>query len=102
LNGSSLKKRKPASALVSNRDYKLGAQRKCALKLVVGAQVLLQNGMLIGLALNGYDGVCCLLGPLFLGLTAVHLSLIDWSTWHSCELWFVTVVPSADAGFLAL
>ena len=38
----------------------------------------------------------------FLGLTAVHLSLIDRSTWHYCKLRFVTVVPSAAAGLLAL
>ena len=38
LDGSSLKRRKSASALVSNKDYLLEAQRKCILKLVVGAQ----------------------------------------------------------------
>ena len=38
----------------------------------------------------------------FLGLTAVHLSLIDRSPWHSCKLGFVIVVPSAAAGLLAL
>jgi hypothetical protein len=36
---ASLRRRKSASALVSNRDYLLEAQRKCILKLVVGAQI---------------------------------------------------------------
>ena len=39
LDGIPLKRRKSASALVSNRDYLLEAQRKCVLKLVVGAQI---------------------------------------------------------------
>ena len=38
----------------------------------------------------------------FLGLTAVHFSLIEQSTWSSCELRFVAVVPRAAASLLAL
>ena len=38
----------------------------------------------------------------FLGLTEVHVLLIDRLSWHSYKLMFVTFVPSAAAGLLAL